>query len=533
MTVRESPISHIAAEHLHGPSRWMRAKAWLVPWTHNDQRMFLVLVGAVVFWVMILGRLVLLRHNRFATFDFDSGIHDQLIWQLAHFRQFTTVRGVPFFGNHASFAFFFLAPLTWLGAGNNTWNLLNAAALGAAALVLYRIAQDKLGRPWLSLCVGLVWLLQPSVQWWVQEAFHPECVALPFLFATWLYGERIVDKCKAGVAIDRRLRWSFIGSAFATIIWKEDLALALVGMGLVWLVRRHVRLGLPVVAGAALWFAVFGAWMVPHFAGGTVYGGIYGDLGATPSEVVTTSVQHPSRLTRRLADNDAASYANNLQKSFGYVGMLSPVTWLIGAPQWGINVLSTADFTWNMHFHYQAIPLAAIAISFVEGLVFLRRRWRTMTYVALAAALASSLYLTRTAGPSPASTSFRSGIWPLEEPVSVPARARVVAMIPADAGVSADYQFVPHLTHRRIIYTFPNPWININYGIDPTDHGNQSAVDWVAYDVTLLDARNRKLADELVASGEFTKRLVVGNVELLERIAAPGEGTRPIVIPTS
>ena len=190
----------------------------------------------------------------------------------------------------------------WLGAGPNVWNVLNALALASAALVLYAIARDKLGKPWLSLLVGVVWLAQPDVQWWVQEGFHPECIALPFLFATWLYGERISTRLAAGEAVERRLRWQFGLSFLATIIWKEDLALALVGMGLVWVIRRRWRFGLRVVAVAALWFAVFGAWMVPHVAGGTVYGGIYGDLGNTPSQVVTTSISHPSRLaaaTRR------------------------------------------------------------------------------------------------------------------------------------------------------------------------------------------------------------------------------------------
>lgn len=527
----DDPSITIGTRGPHLPGVTGVLKARLAPWTHDDHRMYTVLMVCVFLWVLVLGRLVLLRHDRFATFDFDSGIQDQLIWQLAHFRQFTTVRGVPFLGNHASFAFLLLAPLTWLGAGNNTWNLLNAAALGAAALVLYKIAQDKLGRPWLSLIVGVVWLAQPSVQWWVQEAFHPECVALPFLFATWLYGERIVAALSEGLPLERRLRWSFGLAAFATIIWKEDLALALVGMGLVWVVRRHWRLGLPLMAAAALWFAVFGAWMVPHFAGGTVYGGIYGDLGATPGEVLTTSVTHPGRLADRLADNDAPSYANDLHRSFGYVGVLSPVTWLIGAPQWTINILSTADFTWSMRFHYQAIPLAAVAISFVEGLVFLHRRRRILAHLGLVAALGASLYLTRTVGPSPVGVDFRTGIWPLQSSPTVPARQFVVATIgPAD-GVAADYQFVPHLSHREIVYTFPNPWVNINYGIDPDDRGDPAAVEWVAYDTNLLDERSRKLADELVASGEFALRSQVGTVELLQRVAPPGGGIHPVVIP--
>ena len=81
------------------------------PWMRSDRAMLGTLCVLAAGWAIVLGRLIVLRHDRFGTFDFDEGIQDQLIWQLAHFRQFTTVRGVPFLGNHASFGFFLLAPL--------------------------------------------------------------------------------------------------------------------------------------------------------------------------------------------------------------------------------------------------------------------------------------------------------------------------------------------------------------------------------------------------------------------------------------
>ena len=101
------------------------------PWLASDRAMLGTLGVLAAGWAIVLGRLIVLRHERFATFDFDEGIQDQLIWQLADLRQFTTVRGVPFLGNHASFGFVLLAPLAWLGAGPNTWNVLNAVALAS------------------------------------------------------------------------------------------------------------------------------------------------------------------------------------------------------------------------------------------------------------------------------------------------------------------------------------------------------------------------------------------------------------------
>ena len=54
----------------------------------------IVLGLAVVGWALLFSVLVYLKHDRFASVDFDMGIHDQSVWLLAHFRGFLTVRGL-------------------------------------------------------------------------------------------------------------------------------------------------------------------------------------------------------------------------------------------------------------------------------------------------------------------------------------------------------------------------------------------------------------------------------------------------------
>jgi len=76
------------------------------------------LIWASIFtWIIVVGRLVVHRHNNFATFDFDLGIHDQSLWLLANGKWFNTVCGLPVFGHHAMFMYYFLVPFVWLGGG--------------------------------------------------------------------------------------------------------------------------------------------------------------------------------------------------------------------------------------------------------------------------------------------------------------------------------------------------------------------------------------------------------------------------------
>ena len=189
-----------------------------------------VLALAIIVWFVVFGRLIWQRHDRFATFDFDMGHHDQAIWLLANGKGFITVSGMPVLGHHFTLAYFAVAPLYWLGGGPQLLNLLQTAALALSAVPLFLYARDRLGNEWLALTFGIAWLLNPTVQWLCWEAWHPETMAIPFLLMTWLMATR------------RRHVWYWV-FLIAALTWKEDIALAVIGMGIVLLVRKQRRLG--------------------------------------------------------------------------------------------------------------------------------------------------------------------------------------------------------------------------------------------------------------------------------------------------
>ena len=221
------------------------------------------------------------RQAYFGTIDFDLGIHDQSIWLLSRGHWFTTVRGLPIFGHHATFGYFLLVPFYWLGAGPQFINLFQVTVLALGAIPIYLLARDRLVSPWAALIPALVWLLQPSVQWFAWETFHPEVIAIVPVLCAYLAAER------------NKIGWYWIWLALA-IVWKEDLALLFIGLGLLYLIRRRWRLGAATIAVGTLWFVAFAMVMVPHLAGGqTVYGPLYGDLGDSPSEVARTAVTDP------------------------------------------------------------------------------------------------------------------------------------------------------------------------------------------------------------------------------------------------
>ena len=469
-----------------------------------------VLGVAIATWVAIFSVLVVLRQQRYRTIDFDLGIHDQAIWLLAHGLSFDTVRGLPVFGHHATFAFYLLVPFEWLGAGPNAWNVLQVLAIASSAIPLYLLARDRLHNSWWACGLGVAWLLQPPLQYFAWEGFHPEVMAMPFLLWAYWVGER--------------RRWvPFAVLLVLAMAWKEDVSLLVVGLGVLYLIRGRRKVGGLVIAGGLAWFLLFGVWLVPHLAGGgTVYGGLYGSLGATPGEVLRTGLAHPDQIVQRLRDNGAGGYLLDLTAPFGFTPLAAPEVLLLGLPQALVNLLSTANFTWDLRYHYQALPMVALGIAMVEGVARLRRWFERRrvgapgTRFVVALTCACALAATTAWGPSPIGVDYRRGTWPLAVPPDATARDRMMTRIGPDDGVSADFYTVPHLTHREIVYTFPNPWVNKNYGITPAAHGDPAEVRWILVDTALFQPADQELFERLLAT-DYTIRDQQGTVVLAER----------------
>ena len=472
----------------------------------------IVLGVAILLWIAVFGVLVWRRHELYGTIDFDLGIHDQSIWQLSRGHWFTTVRGLPIFGHHATFGYFLLVPFYWLGAGPQFIDLLQVVVLALGAVPIYVLARDRLRSPWAALVPGLVWLLQPSVQWFTWETFHPEVIAIVAVLCAYLAAER--NRIGA--------YWVFV---FLAIIWKEDLALLFIGLGLLYLVRKRWRLGAATIAVGAIWFAAFAMVMVPHLAGGrTVYGPLYGTLGDSPGQVAKTAVTDPGAVASRLEQNGAGSYAVELMAPMAFTPLAAPGLLLLGAPQAIVNLLSTANFTWDVRYHYAALPVVALALGMVEGIAFLDRRFRRRAgprWTVLMVTLVFALFATHAWGPSPVSVRYHDGYWPIAGGTDTAAKSQAVAEIPKDAAVSADYNLVPHLAHRALIYTFPNPWTSSNYGVDGTEHPDPGAVQWLAVNTFLLDLPSRTLLDSLVGSGQFVVDSYDQGVMVAHRVKPP------------
>jgi len=84
----------------------------------------------------------------------------------------------------------------------------------------------------------------------------------------------------------------------------------------------------------------------------------------------------------------------------------------------------------------------------------------------------------------------------------------IVDVVPEGSSVSAWTTLAPHFTDRELVYLFPNPWLEYDYGphgpygIDGSDVPDPEAVDWVFLRFDSYRTFD-PVIDELMSSGDF------------------------------
>ena len=467
-------------------------------------RVPMLLSAAVTSWCLVWWRLVLLRHQRFGSIDLDMGVYSQSLWVSAHGGQYLSVRGLTMFAHHVQPGFWLLAPFSWFGAGPAFLNLLQVAAVGAGAFAVDAAARRRLGSRWLALVLALAYLGHFSLGWQNQELFHPEVLAIAPLLAAYVSG------------LDRR--WGrFALWCLLAVIWKEDVALAVAGLGLFFALKGQRRAGLLTFAGGVGWFLISTKVVIPIFnPGGAFYErDIYGSLGHSSTGVLFHVLAHPTSAIHQLDHANAVGYVRDLAAPYAFTPLFAPAAWLIGLPQMMANLLSSYNFTWTTHYHYAALPVLSMTIGMVEGVAFLRRRnWRRIAVTAIVGASAFTIVRW---GVTPVSEQYAQGAWPLVPNLKQRSLDAAVGLIPPGASVAASWNLVPHLAERWEIYSFPNPWRASNWGNAGENLRDPHRVDFVAVDRAAMGVEDTALLEELRGSGSFETIMDDGHVVVLHR----------------
>jgi uncharacterized membrane protein len=463
----------------------MHAAAWLV------------LVGVVV-WAWLFGSLGVQNHRNFGTWSYDMGIYDQALWLVSRGGDaFMSVRGLEVWGHHVNLIAYAFVPFYWLGAGPSFLYAVQACALALGAVPVYLIARDRFSNPWMGLCLAVVYLLYAPVQWISWAMFHPEALVItPFLFAWWLA---------------TRERWGWYAAmVLLALSTREDTALAVIVLGLVLLVhlrrapdRRTVRrMALGTVAVGAFWYLVCARIVLPYFNDGRepfyiTY--FYGNYGSSMPEIIATMLRHPDRVVSDMVQHDRLVFYKQMSWPLGWVYLGNPLGLLMAVPQLLASVIGLSPYARMIRYQYTSVMIAPVFIASIHGAYAF---WRfKVAKLLLPLWLVGCAYVSNVAwSPSPLNDAAYA-VWstPNERHDSL---RHALTLVPDGASVTASYQLLPHLSHRREVYDWPNPfWASVWGNDDCYRLPDPTTVDWVVLDLSQVGANNQALFDAMTAPG--------------------------------
>src|SRR5215216_2351453 len=397
----------------------------------------LLLGGMIALFVGTFVWVTWLTHARFGSFGFDLGIFDQGVWLLSRFRDpFVTIRGLPLFGDHASYILVLVAPLYWLWADPRLLLLLQAVWLAIPAVSLYLIGTRRLHSPVAGLAVAAAYLAYPALQWASIWHFHPETLAAGFLGL-------------AALAADRQ-RWRpmvvWLGLA---LLCKEDVGLVVAGFGALLWMTGHPRVGRRTLAAGLGWFLLTVLVLIP-LANGRPSPHLelnFGITGSGPTVLLEAVPTLAGNVWKTVTQGKGATYLLLIFAPLLGLSLVDPRWLLPVAPPILLNLAATHGYQQEIRYQYLATAAPFLALATIAGL--------RVALVAVAG------FIDYHVGPAPWSKDFSR---PTDAGPVNDARRQALGLIDSTAPVSAQYNLATHLAHRTYIYEFPNPFMAPNWG---------------------------------------------------------------------
>jgi len=423
--------------------RATKSVASLSGWLLADRWLLAVIATSSVAAGLFAG-FAIARHRTYNSMAMDFAFFDQIVWNTSEGRWFET-SFVPynFNGQHVEPILLLFAALYRLTPAPEWLLVIQAVAVGSAAVALYLLARERLRRGWLAALVAGSFLLSPTLHSALVFDYHSEVMASLFVFSGLALLFR--GRSRAGLAL-----------LLCTLLLKEDAALLLLGLALpLWLAsfRRQAAN----VAGAGLfWIVVVVALVMPAIRGGeSDLDARYAHLGSGASGIAGGILEDPA---------GAASYATGRRQltatvkfllTQGGLPLAAPLVLASALPVATLQFLSNHPPQQALRLQYGVQVLPLILFATVEGLRRIERlRSRSDLLIRMAAVALVCGMVAGVARPELRALpnhldAYSTG---MSQQVAI---ERAFLRIPPEAGVSAQSGLAAHLSQRERIWEFP------------------------------------------------------------------------------
>lgn len=363
-----------------------------------------------------------------------TGMHGQLFSSNQYHDLLYTRTVTTDFASHNQPVLFMLLPIYWLFPHAETLFVVRNVCLALSAYPAYQLVRYRLA-PVPAAILTCALLLAPAMLFQNFYDYAPLSMAgLPLLFALLFYY--------------RSQYLPYIASLLLCLFIREDLALAVMGMGLVALLtRRRYKWSIVPLAIGASWGLFTWAWLLPHFQHGATSAveSCFAYLGSTPTSMAHEALMHPGLILT----HKAIVYLKQIFTPFGAVlPFFSPAS-AVSFPFLLINLAGDPGCNAAIVFrHYSLVPSilllpgTAMAVSWMGA----RSGFRSLKPAMLAFAL-----LLASAGTTILSIGTTEIGWWHTAKWQHEAR-EVAASLPPHASVAVPRYMLPLTANRDRVY---------------------------------------------------------------------------------
>lgn len=437
-----------------GESRWLRGIGLAAA------------VGMALFYLLRIGPLTIISHEKMATMTSDLAEYDNLFFNALHGHPFRSpaiaamLKDFSSLQGHAEFCLYLLLPFYAISPGAHALLWIQTALVAFAAVPLYLLARARI-HPIVALAFPLVHLTMPVVQQPNFYDFHFTSAATFFL--SWLL-YFVHATYRSGTRGNRLGIYIFTACALSC---REDVAIGITVLGLFLILKGVlVREGIRIFLVGAVYFVAVKFVIMPLF-GTWWFDNQYADLQARGAggfgAVILTLLSNQAYVLKTLMTEPKGLYLLHMTVPVLALWLRRPILLLAILPGFVSTLLVTNRpplFQASFQYTYLWVPYVMAA-----SLLAVRRRFAVAAAVPL---LLVGLSLDHQRGVLLGGTSIVGGFGTKTLEVSEDERRRyqdlreIVAMIPPKASVAATEAEGPHVSQRLILYS-----LKFSLGHDP------------------------------------------------------------------
>jgi hypothetical protein len=211
---------------------------------------------------------------------------------------------------------------------------------------------------------------------------------------------------------------------------------------------------------------------------------LYAQYGSTPSQIAHFLMNSPARVLANLNTRENRFYILQLLYPLAFLPLLAPEATLMAMPTLLSNLLSRRHSMHLIDQQYTALITPYLIVAAILGIGRWRQWGNRATMCIMAVVLLLCAFDATSWGP------YRSAHWS-PPPEMSDERARqlqeILRFIPRQSSVSAQAMLVPYLSHRRYVYSFPNPFYRVAWGSSVRTLEQLDGTNYLPYSPAMID----------------------------------------------